>query len=621
MMRASSLAPFGFLHVPYTQPAAHTVTITNTGPGPITLTQPVAVNYDIGALSTTTISVNGTATFTVRPKANLAIGSYYETIIINGSNGASTLAMASFTVVRDPIYVREVTLDRNNATIFTGGTLQLTATVNPSNYTIRGLTWSSDNPRVATVNETGLVTATATPGSASITVRATDGGFEATCRVSVTVPVSRIVITPAAISIDVGDSYFLTAAVDPFNASNSNLVWSSDNVAVATVNQGGIVTTVAAGRAIITATAADGSGVFDTCTVNAIPVLTTGVTLNENLLILHTGISETLIATVLPANATDKRVTWYSDNIWVATVSDTGLVTTIRPGFANITVRTLDGGLTATCRVQVVTPVTRITINPSTVTIRVGESGFLWVDVEPSNASNINVFWSSNNEAIATVSQGGVVRGVAAGTATITATAADGSGVTGTRVVNVTSELMLTAPVLPAGLISIDAVAPIMSVPVDPADATAAIDMLSTMMPGINSSDLHVDRFGVITIKDSIAQSIAENLLGGPVSVLTLPVFEAVVGTPGNIAVVAFDIEGRDLMASRPDRVNLLKLISSDHGEFFRYVSSYAELGDKAFTVQDMSNNIFSGDIVPGNTYRLVIAIKDGGDFDLDRKN
>ena len=95
---ASTLTSFGSMSVGYTPPAPQTVTITNTGTGAVTLTQPTATNYNIGALSATSLAAGETATFTVQPKSGLTAGSRNETIAINGDNGASTTVNASFTV-------------------------------------------------------------------------------------------------------------------------------------------------------------------------------------------------------------------------------------------------------------------------------------------------------------------------------------------------------------------------------------------------------------------------------------------------------------------------------------------------------------------------------------------
>jgi len=91
--------PFGSLQSPYTQPAAQTVTITNTGTETVTLnTLPTVANYTLGALSTNSIAAGATATFTVQPNAGLAEGTYNRDIIITGTNGTSATVAANFTV-------------------------------------------------------------------------------------------------------------------------------------------------------------------------------------------------------------------------------------------------------------------------------------------------------------------------------------------------------------------------------------------------------------------------------------------------------------------------------------------------------------------------------------------
>jgi hypothetical protein len=101
---ASPLTSFGSLNAPYAQPAAQTVTITNTGTASVALTQPSADNYVIGALSKTTLGAKGdTSTFTVRPKMDLPGGNYDETITISGTNGASATVDASFRVTMNSI--------------------------------------------------------------------------------------------------------------------------------------------------------------------------------------------------------------------------------------------------------------------------------------------------------------------------------------------------------------------------------------------------------------------------------------------------------------------------------------------------------------------------------------
>ena len=170
---ASALTPFGSLSTPYTQPAAQTVTITNTGSGTVTLTQPTSTKYDIGTLSTTTLAAGGTATFTVRPKAGLAVGNHSETITINGTSGASATISASFTVTAATIAPTITT--PNNTTVATGkgGVFQVAATgTTPITYSLSG------QPAGVTINSgTGLITiaGTVAVGSYPFTITASNG--------------------------------------------------------------------------------------------------------------------------------------------------------------------------------------------------------------------------------------------------------------------------------------------------------------------------------------------------------------------------------------------------------------------------------------------------------------
>lgn len=173
------------------------------------------------------------------------------------------------------------------------------------------------------------------------------------------------------------------------------------------------------------------------CTTVAAPVDVTGVTLDQNSATLEVGDTETLTATVAPDNATNKNVTWESDDETVATVKD-GVVTAVGVGSATITVISVaDNTKTATCTVTVnPTAVTGVSVD-ATATVKVGKTTTLTATVSPENATNKNVTWASSNTAIATVSEAGVVTGVAAGEATITVTSVSDNTKTATCTVTV----------------------------------------------------------------------------------------------------------------------------------------------------------------------------------------
>ena len=176
----------------------------------------------------------------------------------------------------------------------------------------------------------------------------------------------------------------------------------------------------------------------------------TGVAVSPASLALTINQTGQLTATISPANATNKNVSWSSGNTAVATVSTAGVVTGVAAGSATITVTTQDGSRTATASVAVsstAVPVTGVSVSPTSATVNTRNTTTLTATVAPANASNKNVSWSSGNTAVATVSAAGVVTGVSAGTATITVTTQDGSR-------TATSTITVTANSKPVAVIS-----------------------------------------------------------------------------------------------------------------------------------------------------------------------
>ena len=169
---------------------------------------------------------------------------------------------------------------------------------------------------------------------------------------SVGIPVAGVSLSQTSAKLHFGETLALTATVTPANATNKRVTWSSSDEAVATVDENGVVTAKTSGTATITATTAVG-GKKATCTVTVTHIVVTGVSLSMTSAMLEAGETLKLTATVTPANATYKGVTWSSSNEAVATVKD-GVVTAKAAGMATITVTTDDGGKKATCKVTVI---------------------------------------------------------------------------------------------------------------------------------------------------------------------------------------------------------------------------------------------------------------------------
>ena len=237
--------------------------------------------------------------------------------------------------------------------------------------------------------------------------------------------VTGITLSQHELTLVKGATATLTATVIPANAPNKNFSWKSDDEAIAKV-ENGVVTAVSKGETIIRVTTEAGNKT-DECKVivkeESDPVAVTGVKLAYNDLTLKIGKSFTLVATIEPANATNKAVTWSSSNSTVASVTNMGVVQAKAAGTADITVTTSDGGHTATCSFTVTTedvPLTGLKISPAEKHIKVGQASTLDVKYEPVTATHKEVMWETSNAAIVTVDQDGNLKGVAVGEATIT---------------------------------------------------------------------------------------------------------------------------------------------------------------------------------------------------------
>ena len=330
------------------------------------------------------------------------------TTILHGLAVIVSIAIALSGCKKEPaaIPVQSVSVEPATLNIAKGESHQLTATVLPENATNKTVSWSTSDASVATVSD-GLVTAVA-PGKASITVKTNDGAKTAVCDVTVSIFVSGIVVNPTALAITEGETGVITATIIPENASNKNLIWTTSDPTVATVNEG-TVTGVAPGTALITVKTIDGEKTASCAvTVNTKVYAVTGVKVEPESLSLVEGETGTVTAIVEPENATNKSVIWYTSNPDVVTVSQ-GTVTAVAAGTANVTVRTSDGDFSAVCSVTVTEkalPVTGVTVSPELLTVIVGDKGTVTATVLPEKAGNKNVTWTSGNESVATVADG-----------------------------------------------------------------------------------------------------------------------------------------------------------------------------------------------------------------------
>lgn len=391
-----------------------------------TITPADATNKNVTWTSSNTKVANVSSTGLVT-----AVAGGKATITVKTNNSGKT-ATCTVTVLENCTGVK---LEADTMKLYIGQNYSMKASVLPSTATNKEVIWSSDDKTVVKVSSTGLLTAVK-EGSATITVKTVNGGFTDTCLVTVTrkVPVTGVTLDKKSLDLHVNKYYTFLATVKPSNASEKGLVWSTSNSRIVAVNQSGLIKAKATGTAIITATTVDGSYQAQ-CKVNVIQPVT-GVRISSTSVTIAVGKSKVLTANVFPEDATNQKVTWKSSDIKVATVDSKGLVTAKAAGTAAISVTTADGGYTSTCNFNVVVPVTGVKIGATALKIPKGETRLLTASVYPSNATNKGITWSSSNNAIATVNEAGQITAKSKGTVNIKAVSKDG-GYSATCVVEV----------------------------------------------------------------------------------------------------------------------------------------------------------------------------------------
>ena len=337
----------------------------------------------------------------------------------------------AFTKVEEPkIDVKSVNLNENSITIEEGKTYTLIATVLPENATNQKVNWASKDESIATV--TGGVITGKKAGKTTVTVTTDDGEKMATCEVTVTaktISVDSVELDKRSITIEEGKTEVLIATVLPENATNKKINWSSTDKSIATVI-GGVITGKKAGKTTVTVTTVD-KELTASCEVTVKNAETPhvsveSVNLNENSITIEEGKTKTLIATVMPENATNKNIDWSSTDESVATVKN-GVIEGKGPGKTTVTVTTVDKELKASCEVTVeakTIPVDSIKLNKTSTTIKEGTTETLIATVLPENATDQNVNWSSADESIVTVKDG-VIEGKGPGKTIVTVTTVD----------------------------------------------------------------------------------------------------------------------------------------------------------------------------------------------------
>jgi uncharacterized protein YjdB len=332
-----------------------------------------------------------------------------------------------------------------SATISLGKSAQLIAEVRDQAGNVlpgHSISWSSANSGVASVSGTGVVTAV---GAGTANVTATSGSFSATSNITViSTAVTSVVVSPASAQLQIGGTQQLNAVVTSNGSpvQNAAISWSSSNPAVITVSSNGRATGIGAGNATITATSSGSSGSASLTVTSPAPAQVASVTVTFNSASILMGQVTQATATARDANGniiTGKTAVWSSDDIQLASVSATGLVTALAAG-SPLIVAKIDGvpgwaSLTVSAPTPLPVYSVQLSLNPTSITTgQTASSSVVLRDSLGTILTGRTIGWSSSKPTVASVGLGGVVTGVGAGSATITASSGGKNGTAGVAV-------------------------------------------------------------------------------------------------------------------------------------------------------------------------------------------
>lgn len=417
-----------------------TVTWSSSNTSIVTVTNGVVYGKNAGTATITCTTTNGgksaTCEVTVLASEVLATGfQFYKYAARNGEEYVPYSEM----IPGDTLTFMEL------------GTGFITVNVQPYSVTNGEVNFSVSDPSILSASLSSHINFANSiklkplrPGTTKITFSTTDGtNISSSVYVKITpdptIKVTGIRILKKGITLAAKETDTLSIQIFPADATNISVDWSSADATIAGVlketgSNRGVVTAKNLGKTglvNIICTTIDG-GFSDTCVVNVIKkrVSLTGLSLNHTSKTLAMGETIQLTPIFTPTDATNQNVYWYTDNDTIISLQN-GLVQALREGVDTVWCVSEDGGFEAKCVITVQTApesisVTGVTLDKTTMQIEVGESVGLTASILPADATNKQVTWTSSKPSVATVSSGGVVKGISAGNVTITCTTVDG---------------------------------------------------------------------------------------------------------------------------------------------------------------------------------------------------
>ena len=389
------------------------------------------LTYSSSSDKIATVDKNGTVT---------AISKGRATITATGvdANGKKLKTSVKIQVNRP---VAQLVSSKTEVQLAVGKRESIKISVTPNTASDKNVVFTSSNESVATVDKKGGIKGISA-GSCIITAVSTSNPEISTViDVTVIVPVSKITLDDGGIKLYIGQQLPLTVGYLPVNASLQAVTFKSSSEKYATVDENGLVTGIAKGKATITAIAKDGSGIKAVKQINVLQQ-PQSISFKEPPVQLSVGTDKKFSAVIFPNSTNDKTLVWTSSDTAIATVNKKGIVTPLYPGQVKITAASKDfPDVFVSTDITIVQPAKKIELSETKLNILVQNTAQLTYVISPDYTTNKDVLWSSNRPEIASVDQNGVVTAHKRGTATITVACQDGSGKAAKATINVIQPL------------------------------------------------------------------------------------------------------------------------------------------------------------------------------------
>jgi uncharacterized protein YjdB len=303
---------------------------------------------------------------------------------------------ASCKIKVNPVEAETIVLNTTNQELKIGDEFQLTATIEPENTTNKSITWESNDDKIATVTEEGLVKAVGV-GKAIITV--TSGNVSVTCNIEVEpIQVTGISLSHEDIEIEITDEFKLQATISPEDATNKKVIWQSKNPNIAEVDDNGNITGVNEGNTIVTAKTEEGN-FSASCNVT---VNLKGLRLTMSDIKMLPNTEELIWVLYSTSDKAYVNATWSSSNPNVARVigdgpgTNSALIKALSIGTTIITATSADGSKQASCTivVQEINDAVTLIANPQSARFLAGMADYT-IGCRFTNPTNSTIFINS----------------------------------------------------------------------------------------------------------------------------------------------------------------------------------------------------------------------------------